>query len=130
MKVHGDNALVRQDTRLCVAANRWGHRSAVRSYFAAVSRLGDGVFWYSLMGLIVNAGLPTQTTKGDGLAIHRLSPTLRASLAAALKPAFLAEMCVALLVWFVAVVWVKEVPLDRRRSSAEPTATPSHGIAD
>jgi len=53
MSVHGDNGLVSRETRLCVAANRWGHRSAVRNYFAAVSRLGDGVFWYSLMGLIV-----------------------------------------------------------------------------
>jgi undecaprenyl-diphosphatase len=53
MSVHGDNTLAKQETRLCVAANRWGHRSAVRNYFAAVSRLGDGVFWYALMCLIV-----------------------------------------------------------------------------
>ncbi|HEY2345900.1 MAG TPA: phosphatase PAP2 family protein [Xanthomonadaceae bacterium] len=47
------HGLVERETRLCVAANRWGRRSAVRSYFAAASRLGDGVFWYALMALIV-----------------------------------------------------------------------------
>lgn len=40
---------------LCARANRWGMRTAVRGYFATVSRLGDGVFWYALMGLIVLA---------------------------------------------------------------------------
>ena len=33
----------------CLAANRWGARKAVRIYFRAISRLGDGVFWYALM---------------------------------------------------------------------------------
>src|SRR4029079_853194 len=47
----------------------------------------------SLMGVIVNAGLPVQT-QGAGVAIHRLPPALRESLAAALKPAFLAATCV------------------------------------
>ena len=53
MNVRGHNGLVRRDTQLCVAANRWGRRDAVRRYFAAISRLGDGVFWYALMALIV-----------------------------------------------------------------------------
>jgi undecaprenyl-diphosphatase len=34
---------------MCVAANRWGTRRAVGAFFGAVSRLGDGVFWYALM---------------------------------------------------------------------------------
>jgi undecaprenyl-diphosphatase len=42
-----------QDRGWCVRANRWGARDAVRRYFAAVSRLGDGVFWYALMGALV-----------------------------------------------------------------------------
>ncbi len=67
----------------------------------------------SVMGVIVNAGLPAETTKGAGVAIHRLSPALRGSLASALKPAFLAATCIALLAWAVAVGWVKEVPLRR-----------------
>ncbi|MFT4196776.1 MAG: phosphatase PAP2 family protein [Pseudoxanthomonas sp.] len=41
------------EARLCLAANRWGHRLTVRRFFALVSRLGDGVFWYVLMGLLV-----------------------------------------------------------------------------
>lgn len=50
------------DSGWCLRANRWGERGRSRSYFAAVSRLGDGVFWYTLMGvLIVVDGL-------DGLA--------------------------------------------------------------
>ena len=65
----------------------------------------------SVMGVIVNAGLPVETTKGAGVAIHRLPPALRESLAAALRPAFLAATCVSLLVWAIAVIWVKEVPL-------------------
>ena len=34
---------------LCRALNRWGARGFVHGFFAAVSRLGDGVFWYALM---------------------------------------------------------------------------------
>jgi len=37
----------------CLAANRWGARGAVRAYFRAVSRLGDGAFWYALMAALV-----------------------------------------------------------------------------
>ncbi len=50
-RVHID--FTRRETQLCVAANRWGRRDAVRRYFTVVSRLGDGVFWYALMALIV-----------------------------------------------------------------------------
>lgn len=45
--------LTRHESAFCLIANRWGHRQWVRRYFAAVSRLGDGVAWYSLMALIV-----------------------------------------------------------------------------
>lgn len=37
------------DRRICVAANHWGARRAVGVFFGIISRLGDGVFWYSLM---------------------------------------------------------------------------------
>ena len=40
------------DRRMCVAANRWGTRRAVGVFFGIVSRLGDGVFWYSLMAVL------------------------------------------------------------------------------
>ena len=39
--------------QLCLAANRWCARAAVRAFFRAVSRLGDGVFWYTLMAALV-----------------------------------------------------------------------------
>lgn len=54
--------LIAGDSGWCLRANRWGERGRSRCYFARVSRLGDGVFWYVLMGaLIVVDGL-------DGLA--------------------------------------------------------------
>ena len=45
-----------RDRGWCVRANRWGARDAVRRYFAAVSRLGDGVFWYALMAVMAALG--------------------------------------------------------------------------
>ncbi len=41
------------DAGWCMRANRAGGRLGVRRYFAAVSRLGDGVFWYALMSVLV-----------------------------------------------------------------------------
>ena len=66
-----------------------------------------------VMGLIVNAGLPADATLGEGVAIHRLPLALRDDLAAALKPAFGLAVAVTLVVWVIAAVWVKEVPLRR-----------------
>ena len=88
----------------------------------------------SVMGVIVNAGLPVETTKRAGVAIHRLPPALRESLAAALKPAFLAATCVSVLVWAIAVIWVKEVPLSKavdEIAAVEGAAgTPNPGAVD
>lgn len=42
-----------RDRGWCVRANRWATRGLVRRYFATISRLGDGVFWYALMGMLV-----------------------------------------------------------------------------
>jgi len=80
----------------------------------------------SVMGVIVNSGLPRETTAGGGVAIHRLPPGLRESLASALRPAFLASACVAVLVWVVALVWVKEAPL-RRTVDIVPAAEAAAG---
>jgi undecaprenyl-diphosphatase len=33
----------------CLSANRWGERWPVRSFFCAISRLGDGGLWYLLI---------------------------------------------------------------------------------
>ncbi|HVC15913.1 MAG TPA: phosphatase PAP2 family protein [Rhodanobacter sp.] len=41
------------DRRVCIAANRWGARRAVGLFFGAVSRLGDGLFWYALMAALL-----------------------------------------------------------------------------
>ena len=37
----------------CLRANRAAERPAIRRCFAAVSRLGDGLFWYVLMAAMV-----------------------------------------------------------------------------
>jgi hypothetical protein len=72
------------------------------------------------MGVIVNQGLPPQLHGGtEAVAVHRLPPRLRDDLANALHPAFLAAFCVALIVWVIAFVGVKEVPL-RRGFEDEP----------
>jgi undecaprenyl-diphosphatase len=39
----------RLELRLCRYLNRSSRRTAVRQLFSAVSRLGDGVFWYGLI---------------------------------------------------------------------------------
>jgi EmrB/QacA subfamily drug resistance transporter len=66
----------------------------------------------TVIGVIVNQGLPKGLQGGaEGVAVHRLPPALRDDLASALRPAFLAAACVAVLVWIIAVVGVKEVPL-------------------
>jgi undecaprenyl-diphosphatase len=71
MNVRSLNPLVHHETRLCLAANRWGRRSAVRTYFAAISRLGDGVFWYTLMGLILLVrSVQGQWLDGLGASTH------------------------------------------------------------
>ncbi len=41
---------VEQD--VCVRLNGWSRHAPVRAFFGAVSRLGDGVVWYSLMALM------------------------------------------------------------------------------
>ena len=66
----------------------------------------------TIMGVIVNQGLPRQARgRGEGFGLHRLPPALRVDLANALHPAFFAAAVVAGLVWVIALVGVKEVPL-------------------
>jgi EmrB/QacA subfamily drug resistance transporter len=76
----------------------------------------------TIMGALVNHGLPAAATRrgGEGAAIHRLPPALRVALANALHPAFLVATAVALGVWVIAVIGVKEVAL--RQSVDELTA--------
>lgn len=65
---------------ICRVLNRWGGKSVVHGFFATVSRLGDGVFWYALMlALALVAGprglfaaLQMAATGLASLAIYRL----------------------------------------------------------
>jgi len=43
------------DVRLCLRLSRAAHIQWLRMLFRAVSRLGDGVFWYALMLLLLAA---------------------------------------------------------------------------
>ncbi|AYA89710.1 phosphatase PAP2 family protein [Stenotrophomonas maltophilia group sp. P373] len=45
--------LAGREARLCRRANHYCRRRRVRRLFAAISRLGDGVFWYVLMAALV-----------------------------------------------------------------------------
>jgi MFS family permease len=66
----------------------------------------------TIMGVIVNQGLPKGLRgAAEGVTVHRLPPALRDDLANALHPAFLAAACVAVAVWLIALIGVKEVPL-------------------
>ena len=47
------NRLLDAENGWCLRANRVCARNGALRYFAAVSRLGDGVFWYLLMGALV-----------------------------------------------------------------------------
>lgn len=41
------------DAGWCLRANRLGEGTGVRRFFASISRLGDGVFWYLLMAVLI-----------------------------------------------------------------------------
>ena len=45
--------LLGRETRWCRRANHFCRRRPARALFATISRLGDGVFWYVLMGALV-----------------------------------------------------------------------------
>jgi EmrB/QacA subfamily drug resistance transporter len=77
------------------------------------SRQMGATIGVTVMGAIVNHGLPSGLGGSEGIGIHRLTPAARQSLADALRPAFLVAACVASVVWLIAAVWVKEQPLRR-----------------
>jgi len=57
------------ERRLCIALNRWGARQALMRLFRAVSRLGDGVFWYALMATLAAFGGATGMRAAAHMAI-------------------------------------------------------------
>jgi EmrB/QacA subfamily drug resistance transporter len=77
------------------------------------SRQMGATIGVTVMGAIVNHGLPSGLGGSGGLGIHRLPQAARQSLADALRPAFFLAACVAVGVWLIAVMWVKEQPLRR-----------------
>jgi hypothetical protein len=83
----------------------------------------------TIMGAIVNHGLPPGVSLGEGSAIHRLPRAQRAELANAIQPAFLAAALVSVAVWVIAVIWVKEQRLRRTLDEISPlegaAATPA-----
>ena len=75
----------------------------------------------TVMGAIVNHGLPPGVSaSGEGTAVHQLPPALRSGLADALKPAFFAAVCVSAVVWVIAVLGVREIPLRRSLDELSP----------
>jgi undecaprenyl-diphosphatase len=42
-----------RDSGWCLRANHWCEWKGIRHFFALISRLGDGVFWYVLMAALV-----------------------------------------------------------------------------
>jgi undecaprenyl-diphosphatase len=47
------NSMHRLDSNLCIAVNQSSQVRLIRDLFRLVSRLGDGLFWYALMLLIL-----------------------------------------------------------------------------
>ena len=74
----------------------------------------------TVMGVLVNHGLPPGVGANELGSIHRLPEAARVTLANAIRPAFFAAALVAAAVWVIAVVFVKEQHL--RRSLDEISA--------
>ncbi|RAP58572.1 phosphatase PAP2 family protein [Oleiagrimonas sp. MCCC 1A03011] len=64
------------DARLCSRANRWGTRRAIGRFFAVVSRLGDGMFWYASMAALAIFG----GARGLQASVHMAATGLSALL--------------------------------------------------
>ncbi len=77
----------RWDLQLCLLFNRQSRRLSIRSLFRVASRLGDGVFWYALMSVLLlryqgealQAVIHMLAAGGTGTLIYKLikSKTLR-----------------------------------------------------
>jgi EmrB/QacA subfamily drug resistance transporter len=89
-------------------------RAAIGSATALTqfARSIGGTLGVTIMGVIVNQGLPARSSSG-GFVVHRLQGAARVTLAQALRPAFFAGMCVSALVLPIVLSGVKDVQLRR-----------------
>jgi EmrB/QacA subfamily drug resistance transporter len=100
-----------------VSPSRIGSATALTQF----ARQMGATVGVTVMGTIVNHGLPAEARqRSAGLTLHRLPPLLRIAFAHALRPAFLAATIVTILVFAIAVVGVKEVPLRRTLDEISP----------
>ena len=76
-----------------------------------------GTIGVTVMGVIVNQGLPAEARNG-GPGVHRLPLAARDQLAGAIRPAFIAGAVAAGLVFCVALIGIREKPL--RKDLDEP----------
>jgi undecaprenyl-diphosphatase len=60
------------DPRLCRLASHWARRRGIHRFFGIISRLGNGVFWYSLMAVLAAFG----GTRGIVAALQMLGTGL------------------------------------------------------
>jgi EmrB/QacA subfamily drug resistance transporter len=79
----------------------------------------------TIMGVIVNHGLPDGGKNLNRQAVHRLPPHLRETLANALHPAFLAAAGTCLVTLVIVAIWLKQVPLREEVEVLPEPASPS-----
>lgn len=68
--------LSRLDHAACTAFNRVNHRRAWSMVFGAISRLGDGVFWYAMMVILPFVHGPADIILSLALALNGAACTL------------------------------------------------------
>ena len=91
-----------------VPVDSMGSATALTQFSRAIGT----TFGVTLMGVIVNQGLPPGV-RVESETVERLSPALRTELADALQPAFLAAALVCVVLLAVVVFGIHEVPLRR-----------------
>ena len=79
----------------------------------------------TLMGVIINHGLPNGGRNLNRQAVHRLPPHLREVLADAMHPAFLAASGLCLITLTIVAIWLKEVPLKREVETPPEPSSPA-----
>ncbi|MDQ2982609.1 MAG: MFS transporter [Actinomycetota bacterium] len=79
----------------------------------------------TLMGVIVNQGLPASVKGGGFGPVHRLPPRAREALANALHPAFLSAVFLCAIVLVLVIALVKEVPLRSGFEDVETSTQPA-----